>query len=145
MFKHILLPLDGSATSEAAIAKVIALAKAFKSTVTLLSVIDIYAFAGLGVDVAYGQTDYLNAATAEAKLAVHSALQLFDAEGITATPSVMEGQVVYKSILNAAEASNADLIVMGSHGRKGLEKLVLGSVAAQVLSNTLLPVMIVRQ
>ena len=145
MFKHILLPLDGSSTSEAAIAKAIALAKAFNSGVTLLSVIDIYAFAGLGIDVASGQTDYLSAATAEAKLAVHSALQEFEAQGIAATPSVMEGQVVYKSILAAAEASGADLIVMGSHGRKGLEKLVLGSVAAQVLAHTQLPVMIIRE
>ena len=145
MFKNILVPLDGSSTSEAAIAKAIGMAQAFKSTVTLLSVIDIYAFAGLGIDVASGQTDYLSAATAEAKLAVHSALQLFEAEGVAATSSVMEGQVVYKSILAAAEASGADLIVMGSHGRKGLEKLVLGSVAAQVLSHTHLPVMIIRQ
>lgn len=145
MFKHILVPLDGSSHSEVAISKAIAMAKAFNSTVTLLSVIDIYAFAGLGVDVAAGQTDYLSAATAEAKQAVDSALQLFEAEGVTATPSVMEGQAVYKSILAAAEACSADLIVMGSHGRKGLEKLVLGSVAGQVLSHTHLPVMIIRQ
>ena len=145
MFKHILVPLDGSSTSEAVIAKAIAMAKAFSSTVTLLSVIDIYAFAGLGIDVASGQTDYLSAATAEAKLAVHSALQLCEAQGVAATTSVMEGQAVYKSILAAAEASGAELIVMGSHGRKGLEKLVLGSVAAQVLSHTQLPVMIIRQ
>ena len=145
MFKHILVPLDGSSHSEVAISKAIAMAKAFNSTVTLLSVIDIYAFAGLGVDVAAGQTDYLSAATAEAKQAVDSALQLFEAEGVTATPSVMEGQAVYKSILAAADTCSADLIVMGSHGRKGLEKLVLGSVAGQVLSHTHLPVMIIRQ
>lgn len=145
MFKHILVPLDGSSHSEVAISKAIAMAKAFNSTVTLLSVIDIYAFAGLGVDVAAGQTDYLSAATAEAKQAVDSALQLFEAEGVAATPSIMEGQAVYKSILASAEACSADLIVMGSHGRKGLEKLVLGSVAGQVLSHTHLPVMIIRQ
>lgn len=145
MFKHILVPLDGSSHSEVAISKAIAMAKAFNSTVTLLSVIDIYAIAGLGVDVAAGQTDYLSAATAEAKQAVDSALQLFEAEGVAATPSIMEGQAVYKSILAAAEACSADLIVMGSHGRKGLEKLVLGSVAGQVLSHTHLPVMIIRQ
>lgn len=145
MFQHILVPLDGSSTSELAIAKAIALAKAFNSTVTLLSVVDTYAFAGLGIDVPCGQPDYVGAATAEAKLAVHSALQMCEAQGLSATPSVMEGQVVYKSILAAAEASGADLIVMGSHGRKGLEKWVLGSVAAQVLSHTHLPVMIIRQ
>ena len=145
MFEHILVPLDGSSTSEAAVTKAIALAKAFGSHLTLLSVVDIYAFAGLGMEVASGQTDYLGAATAEARLAVQSALQLCEAAGITATSSVIEGQGVYKSILSAAESSGANLIVMGSHGRKGLEKLMLGSVASQVLSNTHLPVMIIRQ
>ena len=145
MFEHILVPLDGSSTSGAAVAKAIALAKAFNSRVTLLSIVDIYAFTGLGIDASSSQTDYLGAATAEARLAVQSALQLCRAAGIAATPSVIEGQGVYKSILAVAEASGADLIVMGSHGRKGLEKLMLGSVAAQVLSNTHLPVMIIRQ
>ncbi len=145
MFSHILVPLDGSPTSESAVAKAIAMAKAFNSRVTLLSVIDIYTFAGLGIDVASGQSDYLSAATTEAKLAVHSALQLCEAEGVSATPSITEGQAVYKSILATAESSGVDLIVMGSHGRKGLEKLVLGSVASQVLSHTHLPVMIIRQ
>ena len=66
----------------------------------------------------------------------------FEAYGRT---ELIEGQVVYQNILDAAQAAHADLIVMGSHGRKGLEKLVLGSVAAQVLSHTRLPVMIVRE
>ena len=145
MYKNILVPLDGSPTSEAAVVNAIALAKAFKSTVTLLSIVDTYAFVGLGTDVASGQTDYLSAATAEAKLAVQSALHLCEVADVAATPSVRQGQGVYKSILAAAHASGADLIVMGSHGRKGLEKLMLGSVASQVLSNTHLPVMIIRQ
>lgn len=145
MFKHILVPLDGSPASGAAVAKAIALAQVLKSHVTLLSIVDIYAFTGLGMDAPPAQTDYLGAATAEARLAVHRAVQLCEAAGVTATPSVIEGQGVYKSILAAAETSGADLIVMGSHGRKGLEKLMLGSVAAQVLSNTHLPVLVVRQ
>ena len=54
MFKHILVPVDGSSTSNQALEKTVAIAQAFKSTVTLLSVVDLYAFAGLGVDAAYG-------------------------------------------------------------------------------------------
>ncbi len=63
---------------------------------------------------------------------------------ITATGSVVEGHAIYRGILDTAEAINADLIVMGSHGRRGLEKLVLGSVTAQVLSHAHLPVLVVR-
>lgn len=145
MFKSILIPVDGSTTSGQVIEKASAIALAFQSTVTVVSVIDIYAFAGLGMDAAYGQAEYMMAANSEANLAVTRAKEFFEAAGVTVTTSVLEGQVIYKTILEAAKSANADMIVMGSHGRKGLEKLVLGSVAAQVLSHAHLPVMIVRE
>ncbi len=145
MFKHIIVPVDGSSNSSQAIAKALGLAQAFKSRVTVVCVIDAFAFTGVGVDLAYGQAEYLEAATNEARLAVSYAEALFAAGGMSCDGVVVEGQAVYKSILEVAEARGADLIVMGSHGRKGLERLVLGSVAAQVLSHTQLPVMIVRE
>ncbi len=145
MFKHILVPVDGSSTANQALEKAAAIAHAFKSAVTVICVIDIYAFAGLGGDVAYGQAEYLEAATAEAHSAINNAKLFFETSGLAVTATVLEGQVIYKSILEAADSAQADLIVMGSHGRKGLEKLVLGSVAGQVLSHTHLPVMIVRE
>ena len=145
MFKSILVPVDGSTISNQVIEKAAAMARAFDSKVTVVCVIDIYAFAGLGMDAAYGQAEYMTAATSEANLAVAQAKQFFDAAGISVKTSVIEGQVIYKTIMEAAESVDADLIVMGSHGRKGLEKLVLGSVAAQVLSHAHLPVMIVRE
>ncbi len=145
MFKHILVPVDGSASSRQCIEKATALAQAFNSTVTVVNVIDLYAFAGMGLDAGYGQVEYLNVASQEANKAVATAKQLFAENGIEATASVVEGQAIYQNILDAAEVAHADLIVMGSHGRKGLEKLVLGSVAAQVLSHTTLPVLIVRE
>jgi nucleotide-binding universal stress UspA family protein len=145
MFNHILVPVDGSSTSSKAIEKAAAIAQAFKSDVTVISVIDTFAFTGVGTEFAYGQAEYLSAATAEANLAVNTARQLLEAGGTVVKASVLEGQAVYKSILDAAKSADADLIVMGSHGRKGLEKLVLGSVAAQVLSHTHLAVLIVRE
>ena len=144
MFKHILVPVDGSSTANQALEKAASIAQAFKSAVTVVCVIDLYAFVGLGGEVAYGQAEYLDAATAEAHLAINNARLFFDTSGLAVTTTVLEGQVIYKSILEAADSAQADLIVMGSHGRKGLEKLVLGSVAAQILSHTHLPVMIVR-
>lgn len=145
MFEHILVPVDGSSTSSKAIEKAAALAKAFKSEVIVVCVIDTYAFTGVGTEFAYGQAEYLSAATAEANLAINAARKFLEANGTVVRASVVEGQAVYKSILESAESAGADLIVMGSHGRRGLEKLVLGSVAAQVLSHTHLPVMIVRE
>ena len=57
---------------------------------------------------------------------------------------MVEGHAVYRAILDAAQAASADLLVMGSHARHGLERLVLGSVTAQVLSHAYLSVLVVR-
>ena len=145
MFSHILVPVDGSAASNHAVEKACSMAQAFKSNVTVVSVIDLFAFAGMGMDAGYGQVEYLKAMTDQAEAAVHDAKIIFDAADVSLSTSVIEGQVIYQNIIDAAKSVNADLIVMGSHGRKGLEKLMMGSVAAQVLAHTHLPVMIVRQ
>jgi nucleotide-binding universal stress UspA family protein len=57
---------------------------------------------------------------------------------------VVEAHTAWRGIVEAGESLQADLIVMGSHGRNALEKLVLGSVAQAVLSHTKLPVLVVR-
>lgn len=144
MFKHILVPVDGSSNAGQAIGKAIAIAEAFKSAVTVIYVIDPYAFSGVGTDFSYGQAEYLSAATAEANEAIKAAKQAFQDHGISVSASVVEGHAIYRGILETAESVGADLLVMGSHGRRGLEKLVLGSVTAQVLSHAHLPVLVVR-
>ncbi len=144
MFKHILVPVDGSTTSEVAVGKATELAKAFGSTVTVIYVIDPYPFTGVGTDFAYGQAEYLSAANAEANAAVRAAKESFANEGVTVDTSVIESHTAWRGIVEAGTALKSDLIVMGSHGRSGLEKLVLGSVAQAVLSHTKLPVLVVR-
>ena len=144
MFKHILVPVDGSSTSQLAVAKAIELAKAFASQVTVIYVIDPYPFTGVGTDFAYGQAEYLSAATAEANSAVHAAKSTLSDAGVTVDTSVVESNSAWRGIVEAGATLQADLIVMGSHGRSGLEKLMLGSVAHAVLSHTKLPVLVVR-
>ena len=145
MFKHILVPVDGSPTSQLAIDKAIGLAKTFGSTVTAIYVIDPYPFTGVGTDFAYGQAEYLSAANAEANAAVHAAKDSFAAAGIKVETSIIEAHTAWRGIVEAGDSLQADLIVMGSHGRSGLEKLVLGSVAQRVLSAVHVPVMVVRE
>jgi nucleotide-binding universal stress UspA family protein len=144
MFEHILVPIDGSSTARQAIDKALAIAQAFNSAVTLIYVIDPYAFTGVGNDFSYGQAEYLAAATTEANESIGAAKQVLEAHGIAVNGSVVEGHAVYQAILDTAESLSADLVVMGSHGRRGLEKLVLGSVTAQVLSHAHLSVLVVR-
>lgn len=145
MFKHILVPVDGSETSLSAVDKAIGLAKAFDSEVTAIYVIDPYPFTGVGADFAYGQDQYLGAAKAEANAAVEAVAQRLTAAGLKADTRIVEAHAVWRGIADAAEAVGADLVVMGSHGRRGLEKLVLGSVTQSVLTQTQLDTLVVRR
>ncbi|MBS0392073.1 MAG: universal stress protein [Comamonadaceae bacterium] len=146
MFKHILVPVDGSETSMKAVAKASGLAKAFGSAVTALYVIDPYPFTGVGADFAYGQAQYLSAATAEANAALDAAKAAILQAGIgTVNTMVGEGHAVHDGIQRAVETTGADLIVIGSHGRRGIERLVLGSVTQKVLGVAHVPVLVVRE
>ena len=145
MFTHILVPVDGSPTAAVAVNKAAALAKVFNSRVTAVYVIDPYPFTGVGADFAYGQAQYLTAATTEAHTALDAVKTLMEQAGVAVEIVVGEGHSVHNGIMEAAKATGADLIVMGSHGRKGLEKLVLGSVTQRVLADSLIPVLVVRQ
>ena len=144
MFKHLLVPIDGSSTSQLAVEKAIGLAQKFDSRVSAIFVIDPYPFTGVGTDFAYGQAEYLNAATAEANGAIQAAKAQFEAAGVAVETSVVEAHATWRGVVQTAESKQADLIVMGSHGRSGLEKLVLGSVTQAVLSHTKCPVLVVR-
>lgn len=146
MFKHILIPVDGSETAMKAVAKAAALAKIFGSSVTALYVIDPYPFTGVGADFAYGQAQYLSAATAEANAALDAAKAAISQAGVVDVNTMVgEGHAVHDGIQRAVASTGADLIVIGSHGRRGLEKLVLGSVTQKVLSVAHVPVLVVRE
>lgn len=144
MFKHILIPVDGSPTAQRAVEKAAGLGKAFGSAASVIYVIDPYPFTGLGSDFAYGQAEYLAAAAKEAEVAIAAARKALEGAGLTVQSRVVEAHATWRGILETAEALGADLIVMGSHGRRGLEKMMLGSVAQRVLSHSSLPVFVVR-
>ncbi len=145
MFKHILVPVDGSNSSLLAVHKAVELAKAFGSALTAVYVVDPYPFTGVGADFAYGQSQYLSAATAEANTTLDAVKKITDEAGVAATTVVGEGHAVHEGIVRVLESTGADLIVMGSHGRRGLEKLMLGSVTQRVLGAVRVPVLVVRE
>ena len=145
MFQHILIPVDGSETSMKALAKAAGLAKTFASKVTVMYVIDPYPFTGVGADFAYGQSQYLSAATAEANSALDAAKAVLAQAGVDGADAIVgEGHAIHDGIMRAVQSTGADLIVMGSHGHRGLEKLMLGSVTQRVLGAVRVPVLVVR-
>ncbi|MFT4195626.1 universal stress protein [Ottowia sp.] len=145
MFKHILVPADGSHTSLLAVDKAAGLAKTFGSRLTALYVIDPYPFTGVGAEFALGQSQYLSAAKAEAGTAMDAAGERMRQAGVAGETRVIEAHAVWRGILEAAEQDGVDLLVIGSHGRRGLEMLVLGSVTRSVLAHSRITTLVVRE
>ncbi len=144
MYKQILVPVDGSQTALTALRQALGMAKAFQAELFVVHVIDPYPFVGVGSDYAVGQNEYLAAATGNANRAVAEALEMARAAGIEAESAVVEGHAAEEGIVATAKTCGADLIVMGSHGRRGIEKLLLGSVTQRVLQDARVPVLVVR-
>jgi nucleotide-binding universal stress UspA family protein len=76
---------------------------------------------------------------------LNEALAKFEGTGLNVESKLLEGQVVHSEIAKAADEIQADLIIIGSHGRTGLKKFFLGSVAQSVLGSAQAPVLIVRK
>jgi nucleotide-binding universal stress UspA family protein len=144
MYKHILIPVDGSSTSLQAVRQAVAIASAFGSAVSAIYVMDPYPFTGVGTEFAYGQAQYVSAAKAEAEEALTAVRAQIEAAGLKVETRVVDAHATWRGIVETADAVQADLIVMGSHGRRGLEKLVLGSVTQRVLQHATQPVLVVR-
>ncbi|MDM1758983.1 MULTISPECIES: universal stress protein [unclassified Acinetobacter] len=152
-YQHILVPVDGSQISFAAAQQAISLAKAFNSQLTAICLVAEDPFSG--ADFYYNASmmkEYLEEANKNALKALDQVQQFaaaegvaLTAEGVALTTEVVHGYVTAETIIDTAEKKNIDLIVMGSHGRKGFKKFFLGSFAQDVLNQTTLPVLIVKE
>jgi nucleotide-binding universal stress UspA family protein len=130
MFKHILVPLDGSSFGEAALRPAFALAQRNTTTqITLLSVQDLWT--GTASELPYEEREaYLN--------------KLARAHSGAAVRCVVRCGHATDQILEEAESSGVDLIVMSTHGRGGVSRVWLGSVADQCLRHSAVPLLLVR-
>lgn len=144
-YQNILVPVDGSETSFAAVAKAAELAKAFGSKITVVQVLTLDPYIAAEYITANQTNDLIERARASIVKTLEEAKLKFTEQGVEAETKLLEGQVIAREITNAAKDLNADLIVIGSHGRTGLKKLFLGSVAQSILSEGTTPVLVVRQ
>jgi nucleotide-binding universal stress UspA family protein len=146
MYQRILIPTDGSATSAKALAAAIDLAKRFGARLLLVHAIDELAyrsgyqdFGGYSADLPALMREsgakILAEGVAGAKAAgVEADCELFD----------KFGERLGETVANAARAWKADLIVVGSHGRRGLGRVLLGSGAEQIIREAPVPVLVLR-
>jgi nucleotide-binding universal stress UspA family protein len=145
MFKHILVPTDGSDLADKAAMQAIEVAKSLGSKLTFLRVMAPPAPIVIeGVVVAY-PAEELRAQMKE-RIATHLAGldAAAKAAGVASASTHVEHDQPWKAIIETAERVGADLVMMGSHGRKGVAALVIGSETHKVLTHTTLPVLVCR-
>lgn len=144
-YQNILVPVDGSETSYAAVAQAAELAKAFGGKITVVQVLALDPYIAAEYISATQTNDLIERARTSVLKTLEEAVAKFSDLGIPVEAKLLEGQVVHREIIREAETSKADLIVIGSHGRTGLKRLFLGSVAQSVLGEAHIPVLVVRQ
>ncbi len=143
MYKHILIPTDGSPLSDKAIAAGAALARAVNAKLTVLTVtIPFHIFS---VDmVEYTQPRYEEQMKAFAARVLAKAAAAAKTAGVQCQTLHLEHEHPYRAIIDTAQSKGCDLILMASHGRRGVSALVLGSETVKVLTHSNLPVLVHR-
>lgn len=145
MTTRIVVPLDGSEVSESALPEAIRQARAFDIPLHLVRVVDTRVLEQVGGSAAAFNYSMLGEMFAEesndSQRYLAEAKQRLEGEGLTVTTDVRVGPVA-QGVLDAVEPG--DMIVMGSHGRSGLKRWMLGSVAEEVLRHSTVPVLMVN-
>lgn len=149
MYAHILVATDGSDLADRALDQAIAVAKALKSDLTVVTVSEPASVVAAGY---YAGTSYISDPLPDLLEAQEKAAKdLLDKAEVNVKAADLSVKTVYlnesypaEGIVFIAEKHGADLIVMGSHGRRGLGRLLLGSQTSNVLSQTKIPVLVTR-
>lgn len=149
MYQNIVCAIDGSDLSTKALTHALALAAKTGGKLTVVTVTEPSVIVSPGAEMMMVDTstiiaDLDKAKEESAKATLAEAETLAKASAIAVTKVHVANSTAADGIIHAAKEANADLIVMGSHGRRGLGRLLLGSQAAEVLSHSALPVLIVK-
>ena len=146
MFTRILLATDGSEASDHAARIAVDLARVHGASLTALYVVDPYPFLGIGEVNPVGFDAYMSAARDQAAQAHSRILDACNAGGaaVPVEMRVVEDVAVLEGVLRTAREQQSDLIVIGSHGRTGIARVMLGSVAAKVVTQSPVPVLVAR-
>jgi nucleotide-binding universal stress UspA family protein len=148
MYKQILVAVDGSETAARALAAAIQLARDSDARLQPLYVVDVplMSYEVPGYDPSYVR----NALSDEGRHVLADAAALMAGAGVKGPPrmletELLEGEDIAHGIQRAAQEFNADLVVMGTHGRRGVRRLVLGSVAERFMRIATCPVLLVSE
>jgi nucleotide-binding universal stress UspA family protein len=151
MYKHILLPTDGSKLSTKGVQQAIKMARALRAKITAVHVVASYHQLlrdqedGFMMPViATLKEDFEDRAAARAKEILSPVKEAASKAGVRCDTVTAIGDFPFEAIIKQARKSKCDLIMMASHGRSGIKGLLLGSETAKVLTHSKIPVLVVR-
>lgn len=137
----ILVPTDGSEPSMRAAEFAIKLAKKFNAEIITVYVIDRLIMEE--VSKVHEKQELEDEIKRKAERSLNYVVKSAEIEGLKASPILLEGQP-YDQIIRQAETSGVDIIVMGTTGRRGMERILIGSVAERVIEYAPCPVLVVK-
>lgn len=145
MFKHILLPTDGSPLSEAAMRKGIQFAKALNAKITGICVIPALPYVGCEAEIgAEFRKQAEEAVQAEVNKNLLAIAKAANEAGVECETAKVKSVHPYEAIIEIAAKKGCDLIIMASHGRRGVGALLIGSETQKVLTHSKIPVLVYR-
>lgn len=144
MYKRILVPTDGSEITAKAVQHAIGLAKLGGGEMFVLSVKEPFPYSAISEMQPVPPQEFYDAQERIAAERVKNAVEAAKAGGVSCHGHTVEALHPWEAILDHASAQNCDVIVMASHGRRGVAALLLGSETQRVLLHAKLPVLVVR-
>jgi nucleotide-binding universal stress UspA family protein len=145
VYKHILIPTDGSDLSNKAVEQGVLFAKEIGAKITALTVTEPFHLLPAAMSqLEYTPIEYQKFARAYAEEVLGIVSAAAKSAGVDCEPLHSEHEHVYQAIIDAAASRGCDLIVIASHGRHGVSAVVLGSETVKVLTHSKIPVLVYR-
>ncbi|QHI97520.1 universal stress protein [Xylophilus rhododendri] len=147
MYQRILVPVDGSATSQRGLQEAIGLARQTHGRIRLLHVVDQLAFSYMTDAYSGFMGDCLSMLRADGEKLLETAAATAGAAGVPVETAIHDGldRRLHEVVEDEVRGWQAELIVIGTHGRRGASRLLLGSDAERILRTSTVPVLLVRQ
>jgi nucleotide-binding universal stress UspA family protein len=145
MFKNILVPTDGSDLAATAVGQAVLFAKEIGAKITAVTVTEPFHLLSVAPSqLEYTPIEYKKHAEAYAEKVLGMVSAAAKSAGVVCEALHLEHEHIYQAIIDAASARKCDLIVMASHGRRGVSAVVLGSETVKVLTHSKIPVLVYR-
>ncbi len=144
MYQRILVPTDGSDITQKAVQAGIGMAKLTGAKLLTLAVKEPFPYSAISEMQPVPPQDFFDAQDRIANARVKAVVDTAAAAGLACSGHTVEALHPWEAIIDHAKSQDCDLIVMASHGRRGLNAILLGSETSRVLTHTTLPVLVVR-